>query len=514
MNVWEKAVLGIAFFLFVPIILLLCYADFSESQVWNHIYENLLFQYSINSIGLLLGVCLISFVIAFPAAYIISTYQFKGRKFLRWGLMLPLTIPSYIMAYTYAGIFDYTGMVHQMLAVFSSKTKFAWDIMHPVGLSILLAFCLYPYLYIILLGFFSRQSARYIEAAQILGLKPLAVIGKVVLPLSRPAIFAGSALIMMELLNDYGAVKYFGFTTFTTGIFKAWFSMGDSGAGLKLAIVLLIVAGLVVMLEKKSRSQMRFTSAKDNTVRGLMQLKSLQGCFFKIFLWLIFLLAFVLPLLQLMLWACAEISYFSTDLIGLVFQSGMISCIISLLILIIALILVFGGRISQKLWMKSVLEISTIGYAIPGAVIAVCILIPFTNLGIWMNEAFITLGFGYLFRFLAVGYNGLEAISEKTSSRIDEAARVLGLNYNKILGQILLPVWQPAIIAAFLMLFIDMIKELPLTLILRPFNYDSLATKTFELASDELLEQAAWPALMIILMGAGVSWILNKTITK
>ena len=496
----------------------------SSSDVWEHLKEVLLVEYTINSVILIVYVSILCILLGFMPAFYLSKYQFKGANFLSWALILPLTIPSYIMAFAYAGFFDLTGLISKVCLLMGFE-GFHMDVLNRSVLGLVLAFSLFTYLFIISKVYLEGASRRYIEAAETLGLSRFSIFRRVVLPLSRPAIIAGLSLVIMELLNDYGAVKYFGVPTFTTGIFKVWFAFGDHESALKLASILMLIALLVLLMERWSRKKMKFISSKIQNVH--FDKRALEGnakYYVPILCWLPFTLCFLIPLSQLIYWASQSLDYLNDDFFGLFLQSVGMALLSSLIILIIAVWVSFVVRVTKLVWIKKWTHILTLGYAIPGAIIAVCVLIPFTswsihinewfNLrwGLFLNQLFITLIFAYLLRFFAVGYNGIDSSYEKISTSIDESAEILGLSKLKILFRVHLANLKPALLASFLMLFIDILKELPLTLILRPFNFDTLATKTYELAGDEMLEESAWPALIIILVGASISYLLKRVI--
>lgn len=501
--------------------------DSSESEVWEHLKSTVLGEYIWNSVSLIVLVSLISLILGLLPAWYLANYKFRGSKFLEWGLILPLTIPSYIMAYAYVGLFDLTGLIHSILTSLGIKDEFHMDVLYFPVLALILSFSLFPYLYIITKAYFENQSHRYVEAAQTLGLNASQRFRRVVLPLARPAIVGGLSLIVMELLNDYGAVKYFGVPTFTTGIFKVWFSFGDHESALKLSTYLLLIAFLMIAIERWSRRKMRFVSSKVQSIpfeKNVLNAK--QKKYVPLIVWIPFILCFAIPVFQLIYWATQALDYLNLEFFSLIFDSLWLAILSAFVILTLSVLINYIARSSKLLWIKKVTHVLTLGYAIPGAIIAVCVFLPFTEWskdinhllgtrwGLFLNNLFITMIFAYLLRFFAVGYNAVDANLQKLNMSLDESAKVMGLKRWQILWRLILPNIKPALLASLLMLFIDMLKELPLTLILRPFDFDTLATKTFELANDEMLEEASLPALIIIILGVGISYILNKFLKK
>ena len=520
----EVGLIVLALLLFYPFTLLLqAFLGSADDSIWLHLKQTVLADYIYNSLLLIFYVAILCFFLGFLPAWYLSNYTFRGARFLSWALILPLTIPSYIMAYAYVGFFDLTGILSTVLRWFGID-GFHLDVIQTSVLGLVLAFSLFPYLFIISKAYFESATRRYVQAAKTLGLNSFEIFFKVILPLSRPALVAGLSLVIMELLNDYGAVKYFGVPTFTTGIFKVWFAYGDHQAALKLAFYLLIIALVILFIERRSRQQMKFTDTASQS--QVLQKEKLPASkkWIIIWCWFPFVLAFVLPLIQLIFWALNALDYIDYSFFVLIWDSFLTASVAALFVLLIALFVNYVARFSRQVFLKKLSNYLTLGYAIPGAIIAVCVLLPFTKWsinfnnffdlkwGLFLNQLGFTLVFAYLMRFFAVGYNGIEASMQSISATIDDSAKLFGFKALKTMIKIILPNLKPAIVASFLMLFIDLLKELPLTLILRPFNFDTLATKTFELAGDEMLEESAWSALIIVGLGCTVSFFLKKVI--
>ncbi len=498
---------------------------FNEAnENWAHIKEYLLTDYIINSTILVLFTGTFSILIGVSAAWLIVQYDFPGRNFFKWALILPLAIPPYIGAYTYNGLLNYTGLIQSTLRnYFSISLNPAYfDIMNIWGAVFIYTIFLYPYVYIITRSFLSKQSASLIETAKTLGKGDLAIFTQVVLPISRTAIVAGVSLVILEVLNDYGVVKYFGIPTFSTAIFKTWFAMGDLNSAVRLSALLMLFVLVILLVEKLSRGGKKFsysnTKLRPITIKKLSGKKAYLATAFSS---LIFSITFVIPILQLLYWAW--LTYFKVlKLEFLIFavNSIFIALLSSLLIIIIAIIIANTVRIENNILVTLYSKVAILGYSIPGAVISVGILLFFINLddkikvifnfmginftGLILSSTIVMLIFAYIIRFLAIGYNSIESGFDKVGINFFEASRTLGLGVTESFLRVDLPMIKPAVFSGFLLVLIEIMKELPLTLILRPFSFNTLATKAFEYAEDEMIHEAAISSLIIIII-CGVS---------
>jgi iron(III) transport system permease protein len=497
---------------------------------WSHIANNLLFGYFQNTILLLLGVAFFTFLLGVSTAWLVSNYEFPGRKYFEWLLILPLGFPGYIMAYTYVGILDYTGPLQVFLRnTFDISFKGSViDIMNLPGAIFILSITLFPYVFLISRASFVQQSKTLQEASYLLGTNRLKTFYKVALPMARPAIVAGIALASMEVLNDYGTVKYFGVNTFTTGIFRAWFSLGDSSTAIYLAAILMVFVFVILYLESLQRGQRQFSSVH-GTQRPTVRLHPTFGkkLFYSAICLAIFLLSFLFPFLQLLHWVNMTYSkVVNQDFFLLIYRSFGLAAVSGIIIVIFSVVLLYALRLSPFKWVKNITKISTLGYAIPGAVIAVGVMIPFIALDKWIYGTLISsktaglffsgtlfaLVFAYLVRFMAVGYNPVEAGFQKIGIHVNEASRLLGTRSTKTLWKIDLPLIKTSLVSGIILVFVDVLKELPLTLILRPFNYQTLATKAFDMATNEMIAESANAALIIILTGIIPIIFLNRLI--
>jgi iron(III) transport system permease protein len=531
-NKWTGYSILILLLVSTPLFTILIKLFDSPGGSWSHIANTLLFGYFQNTIFLLLGVAALTFLLGVSTAWLVSNYEFPGRKYFEWLLILPLGFPGYIMAYTYVGILDYTGPIQVFLRnTFDIQVKGSLiDIMNLPGAIFILSITLFPYVFLITRSSFLQQSKTLQEASFLLGANRFKTFFKVALPMARPAIVAGIALASMEVLNDYGTVKYFGVNTFTTGIFRAWFSMGDSNTAIYLAGILMVFVFVILFLESLQRGNRQYT-AVNGMQKPITRIHPTiaKKILYSIICLSIFLISFFIPFLQLLNWVSMTWEkVINKDFFLLISRSFGLAAISGFLIVIFSVIMLYALRLSPFKWVKNITKIATLGYAIPGAVIAVGIMIPFIALdkwiyntllsskaaGLFFSGTLLALVFAYIVRFMAVGYNPVEAGFQKIGLHVNEASRLLGIRSTKTLWKIDLPLIKTSLVSGIILVFVDVLKELPLTLILRPFNYQTLATKAFDMATNEMIAESSNAALIIILTGILPIIFLNKLIEK
>jgi iron(III) transport system permease protein len=530
-NPWVWTSIFAALLIVFPLSIIFSHIFDPVDEIWHHIVNNLLASYVLNTLFLLTGVALFTMLIGVSTAWLVSMYRFPGRSFFEWALIMPIAIPAYISGFTWAGILDYTSPVYMFLRnSFGTDTGqyLFFKILSPVGAVIIFSLALYPYVYLISRAYFIRQSGTLLEAAASLGKSPFRIFTSVALPMARPAIVAGVSLALMEVLNDYGLVRYFGIETFTTGIFSAWFAFANPVAAMKLSGYLLVIVLFLIFVERFQRGQMRYSlpggiyrPARVHILKHWKAGFAIMACMIP------FLLGFLFPAIMLIYWSSLSFSQVGSfrfwELLG---NSFLLAAIAAIIVVIVAILIAFTVRSFPARLTKILTRISTLGYAIPGAVVAIGIMVPF----IWIDSQFNTLTgqgirmaitgtwfaliYAYTVRFMAVGYNSVESGLEKISNSMDEASRSLGQSNRKTLFRILLPLLKSSLISGALLVFIDVLKELPLTLILRPFNFDTLAIRAFEFAADERLAEAAPAALVIILAGMIPVILLNRIMGK
>lgn len=530
-NKWTAGAIIILMIVLTPIVTILVKLLDPPGEHWSHLIHNLLPAYFSNSLILLLGVGISTFVLGVGMAWLVSIYEFPGRKYFEWLLILPLAFPSYMMGYSYVGLLEYTGPLQAFLRN-NLGIQFKGpiiDIMNMPGAIFVLSISLYPYVYVICRASFLRQSTAFQEAALLLGSNRTRVFTKVALPMARPAIAAGIALAAMEVLNDYGTVKYFGIDTFTSGIFKAWFSLGDVNTAIYLSAILTLLVLSLVWLENFQRGNRSWGARNENnriSQRILPKRKSIRWAYTAT-AFLVLCICFIFPLLQLIYWVnLTWKNVVDAEFFLLIWRSFSLAIGSAVLIALLAIFLLYAVRLSPLTWTKYITKTASIGYAIPGAVIAVGVMIPIMGLDRWLIQlsgeqigllisgSLTIVVIAYIVRFMAVGYNAIDAGFQKTGPAVNEVARSLGASPLRTLLKIDLPLIKTSIASAVLLAFVDIMKELPLTLILRPFNFHTLATKAFDMATNEMIAESANACLIVVLTGVIPIIVFNNMIQK
>lgn len=519
---WIIGSLILASLVLFPIFALLLNLTEHEETSFGYLWETLLFDYTFNTFYLLIITSFFSLIFGIFPAWIISNYRFKGRQLLDLILYLPLAIPTYIMAFTYADILSFTGPIQTFLRNnFNSISNFFnQDYLQIEVLGVILALALYPYVYSVARVSFGLIGANYINLSKNLGLSTTKTFFKVMLPLSSPAIFSGLFLVIMEVLNEYGAVKYFGVNTYTSGIFRAWGSMGDVGAAIQLAMLLLITVLIFMYLEKKYHSKYKFYYSSNSKIQKTSVLDKRNYVISILICSLPFFLGFFLPFLFVVsniFLVSNQIDFF--DLLSLTFNSISVSTISSVLVIIFVLFFLIVEKFTKSSLNSYVSQVISLGYAVPGAVIGLGLIILFSKIDNYQStfvftSSFLVLIYAYVIRFLAVGKSPIKSSLEKHPESYDETAKNLGLGPFNLLKKIHIPINKFAIVTAFIVTFIDLLKELPITLILRPFNFDTLATQTYEYAIEEMIPMSAPYSFAIIIIGSFLLIILKNSINR
>lgn len=501
-----------------------------SNENWEHIKTYLLRDYIIDTLVILGFTGVFTLLVGSGMAWLIAAFDFPGRRIFKWALILPLTIPPYIAAYTYNGILNYTGVIQGFLRnVFDIRVNpESLDIMNIQGSIFIFTVFLVPYVYMTTRAFLESQSASLIENARLLGRSPLEIFFQVILPISRGAIFGGTMLVLLEVLNDYGVVSYFGVQTFSTAIFKAWFSMGDVETAVKLSGVLMSIVISIMLFERwlRGRKRYSYTTSKVRPITRI-RLKGIKS-FLAFFICVLFLsLGFLIPVLQLLSWSTLTYKkVLNIEFLELLVNSVGVAIVATFIIIGAALIIANYTRTEQNWIAKLFPKATLLGYSIPGAVIAMGIILFFVDLdrnleGLYkminpdsitlvLSTSIVMLIFAYSIRFLAVGYQSVEAGFEKIGTKFFEASRMLGNGVTQTFFKIDLPMIKPAVIGAFALAFVEIVKELPLTLILRPYNFNTLATKTYQYANDEMIQEGSIPSLLIIGVSIASIFLLNK----
>lgn len=514
---WFFLSFAISSILLLPLIFLFYDNIYIDSNIWSHIYENLLFEYIVNTILLIIPVCVLSIIISYYSAYIITFYDIHYKRLFDLLLILPLAIPSYIMTYTYSYFFSYSGDFYSLLRYLGLENHFHFNFFNNIVLILLLTFSLYPYLYISYRNYFSSLPNSILFTIKSLSLSSFKSNFKILLPLSRPSMVSGLFLIIMELLNEYGAVKYFGYKTFTVGIFRVWLGMNSITSALNLSFYLLLFVVILIYVDSLLKGNKKYSLKKDLILNSI-NLYSNKKLHF-VFILIISLFTFILPFFLILKNSLniGDFLYFD-DLISSFLNTIYISILASIFIFIFSLILNFNKEYNKSTFLDAIIKFSTAGYAFPGAVIALaCIsLFSYVNNNLFtfsISSGIFILAYALVIRFIAVSYNTLKSGNEGTSEVYLKTYRSFGKSSIKNLFKVYLPNQKGFIISSFILVFVDISKELPLTLILRPFNFDTLATRTFDFAGDEMLLEASFPALIIVLTGI-FSILFFKRISK
>jgi len=506
----------------------------STRDTWAHLYDTVLVDYVLNSLWLCLGVGTGVALLGSGAAYLVALHDFPGRRQFEWLLLLPLAMPAYVMAYVYTDLLQFVGPVQSGLRqVFGWRAGDYWfpDIRTLPGAALMFICALYPYVYLLARTAFIERASGMVDAARILGLTPWQAFRRVTLPLSRPAIFAGVLLALMETLADYGTVAYFAVPTFTTGIYRAWFSLGDRTAAAQLAACLLGFVLLLLSIERFTRRRARYYDTTPRRppqrrhLRGSAAVLAILGCLIPL------TLGFLLPAGLLLQLAFTEgDAQFGSRYWLLARNSFTLAATSAVLAALLAVLLAYAARLARSPWPKIATRLVGLGYAVPGSVIAVGVLIPVTRLdhalaalwqqlghahpGLLLTGGIAALVYAYLARFLSIALQSVEAGMSKITPSMDMAARSLGCGPGATLRRVHLPLLSSSALAAALLVFVDVMKELPATLVMRPFNFDTLATQTWTLAADERLAEASTAALAIVAVGLAPIALLAHQIAR
>ena len=521
-NQWSLLTILLVGFVGLPIFALIIKTFSGPGESWGHLFKTVLGKYAFNSLSLVIGTSLFSVTLGVSSAWAVSRYNFPLKKLFEWLLIAPLTIPSYITAYTYAGLFDYGGALTD-IGSYLGLPKL--DILNIYGLIFILSISLYPYVYVASRAIFLYQSARLIEASNILGNKGVKTLFRVVLPMARPAIFGGVLLVIMEVLNDYGAAKYYGVNTLTTGIFRAWFALEEPNTAVFISIVLLLLLFVFVLLERWQRGKRSFQMVTKSSIRlPAIQPSKTERVFLFFIAFTPVLFGFLFPVFQLLKWlAITWEKTVSSNYFPIAIQSVGIALLAATLTILMAVLSIYMPKWNRLRVLAGSTKLATLGYTIPGAVLAIGVMLPTLQIDRWflkfnqgsntiflLNGTIISLVYAYVIRFLAVGFKPLQASQLKLGKSLEESSRLLGKNTIRTFLKIDMPLLKTGIFSALLLVFVDIMKELPLTLILKPYNINTLAVKAYEYASDELIMESALPSLTIIIAGLLPVIFLNK----
>lgn len=535
LSKWNTALVFLSILFSIPLVVIIGSLFFPEKEIWAHLIDTVLTDYILNSLTLLIGVGIISLILGVIPAWLVTMYRFPFSRYLEWLLLLPMAMPAYIIAYSYTGMLDVAGPLQTILREITGwQYRDYWfpEVRSLGGAIVMLSLVLYPYVYLLARAAFIEQSICALEVSRTLGCNSFNAFRRVALPLARPAIMVGLSLVVMETLADYGTVQYFGVSAFTTGIFRTWFGLGNSLAAAQLSALLLLFVAVFLYMEKYSRRQARFHHTSSRYSSLLQQnLKKFSGVLALFTCITPVLLGFIIPvifLIDLALDTYNEV--LNKDFYLLLFHSLLLAFVTAIFALLIALFMAYSNRNTDSIVNRFIVRFVSMGYAIPGTVIAVGVLIPFAwfdntmdsfltehfniSSGLIISGTIFTLIFAYLTRFLAVSINTVEAALVKIKPVMDEVAKTTGLSSGRIIKRIHIPMMRGSLLTALLLVFVDVLKELPATLILRPFNFNTLAVRAYELANEERLADAAVPALAIVLAGIIPVIMISNSISR
>lgn len=504
----------LAILIAVPILAVFVQSAASTGDLWRHMIGTVLADYVVNTLILLAIVGAVTSVTGVACAWTVTMHEFPGRRILQWLLLLPLAMPAYVLAYTYTDFLQFAGPLQSALRDLTGwrRGDYWFPAIHsPWGAGFVLSSVLYPYVYVLTRAAFLEQSVCVLEASRTLGCTAFGAFRRVALPLARPALVAGVGYALMETLADFGAVRYFGIDTFTVGIYRTWFALGDAAVAAQLASVLLLFVLALVGLERWSRGGMRFHQTTSRYRALPAPRLSARGA---LVAWIVCLtpifFGFLLPAAILIAMVLRGGGDLTLDrFVDLAVNTVILGGAGAALVVATALLVIHGVRHDRSRLAEAAVRLASLGYATPGTVIAVGILIAVGLMRDWggwpvgtiLGSTIIGILYGYLIRFFVVAYGPLEAGFAKIGPNLEGAARSLGHSPLQVMRRVHLPLLRPSLLSAALLVFVDIVKELPATMILRPFNFDTLAIEAFRMASTERLDDAALPALAIVLVG-------------
>jgi len=515
---WRLTTLVVALLVVIPLAVVMLSWLHPAQEIWRHLRETLLGELLGNTFWLVTGVSCGTMLLGVSLAWLTAVCEFPGRSLFAWALLLPLAMPSYVLAFVSLGLFDYAGPVQQLLRDWFGSSSWFPDIRSTGGVVAVLTLALYPYVYLLSRNAFLTQGKRLLEAAESLGCGPWRGFFQVVLPMARPWVAGGTLLVIMEALADFGAVSIFNYDTFTTAIYKAWFGFFSLSAAAQLASCLVLLVFAILVAEQRMRSRMRFAEGRQSAGGVRLRLSSWRRWLAFGYASTVLGVAFLLPALQLLRWSLGVFRQeFTGRYIGLLGHSLLLGLCAALLICCCALLLAYTSRRHPDPLTRALVRTANLGYALPGTVLAIGIFIPVALLdntlidlsrslfgldtGQWLQGTLVIMLLAYLIRFLAAGFKAIDGAMHRVTPSLDEAARLAGYRGLHLLARIHLPMLRGGLLTAFTLVFVDVMKEMPITLMTRPFGWDTLAVKIFELTSEGEWERAALPALTLLLAG-------------
>jgi iron(III) transport system permease protein len=520
----------------LPVLTIIILAFMPTENVWPHLVSTVLPGYVMRTLLLMAGVGLITFVVGTAVAWLVTMCRFPLRPLFVWASLLPLAMPGYIVAYAYVDFLSYAGPLQTWLRGLFGWTRPSdyWfpEIRSLGGAIVVLSMVLYPYVFLTARASFLRQPATQLEVARALGRTPWGAFRNVALPLARPGIAVGVTLALMECLNDIGAAGFFGVRTLTLGVYTTWLSQGNLGGAAQISAVMLLFIFVLVWVERTARRKQSFVLPSQRPRQpDLIVLNGWQRILAVIVCSLPILVGFVVPALILLNFALPRLDdALSVTYLKAVYHSLLLAGLAALIAVALGLVLGYANRAMRSRFTGNIIRIASMGYAIPGTVLGIGVLIPLAafdnaldsflretfnvSTGLLLSGTITAVVFAYVVRFLAVSFGAIESGLQKVTPNVAAAARTLGRGPISAFFEVHLPLLRPALVAAGLLVFVDCMKELPATLILRPFDFETLATTVFMLASLDQLEESALPALTIVLAGLLPVILLSRTLRE
>jgi iron(III) transport system permease protein len=517
-SVWRLIPFLVAALVLIPIGTILSSFFAPTSDIWQHLVETTLLSLLINTFWLALGVVSGTTLLGVSLAWLTAVCEFPGQKLFSWALLLPLAIPAYVTAFVVLGLFDFTGPVQTAFRSWLGPDAWFPEVRGRMGVITVMVLAFYPYVYLLARNAFLTQGKRSLEASQSLGLNRTQGFFRVALPMARPWIAGGVMLALMETLADFGTVAVFNYDTFTTAIYKAWFGMFSLPAASQLASLLIVIVFALIVVEQQIRIRMRYAEVKQSARAGRISLAGWRSVAATALASGTLFLAFLLPIGQLVIWAANSLAQdLDSRYLGLLWHSLLLSTLAALLTCTVALLLAYAARRHPDAATRNAVRIATLGYALPGTVLAVGMFVPLANLDNWIGEITLQLFqietglmiqgtlaimlLAYLTRFLAVSHSPIDSAMQRITSSIDEASMSMGINGWMMLRRVHLPILKSGIFTAGALVFVDVMKEMPITLMTRPFGWDTLSVRIFEMTSEGAWEQAALPAVALVVAG-------------
>ena len=517
-SVWRLIPFLVAALVLIPIGTILSSFFAPTSDIWQHLVETTLLSLIINTFWLALGVVSGTTLLGVSLAWLTAVCEFPGRKLFSWALLLPLAVPAYVTAFVVLGLFDFTGPVQSAFRSWLGPDAWFPEVRGRMGVITVMVLAFYPYVYLLARNAFLTQGKRSLEASQSLGLNRTQGFFRVALPMARPWIAGGVMLALMETLADFGTVAVFNYDTFTTAIYKAWFGMFSLPAASQLASLLLVIVFALIVMEQQIRIRMRYAEVKQSARSDRIALSGWRSATATALASGTLFFAFLLPIGQLVIWAANSlVQDLDSRYLGFLWHSLLLSTLAALLTCTVALLLVYATRRHPDAATRNAVRIATLGYALPGTVLAVGMFVPLASLDNWIGEVTLQLFqietglmiqgtlvimlLAYLTRFLAVSHSPIDSAMQRITSSIDEASMSMGINGWMMLRRVHLPILKSGIFTAGALVFVDVMKEMPITLMTRPFGWDTLSVRIFEMTSEGAWEQAALPAVALVISG-------------